>query len=182
MSVDTVLVDAFNLLLQKGFRPDQAFPQRPTTINFQWSGGGLPVDILLTDPIVVEVPYPARLVWVHMYAGDAVGNPIPIELALELRMTNGAQFGSSAPVYQGGTPPVMADVAFQDVDTTDWLLNFDTGDTFITYPTAYVGTATWFSMTMLLRPTDAPIGIDTVLDNGNEQMQFLDGSDVVFRT
>lgn len=183
MSVDTNLDAAFNLLLQKAFKPDQAFTYKPTTINFMWSGGGLPLDIAMLDPILIEVPFPARLVWAHIYAGVALGVPVATDATIELRMTTLAGFGTTAPVYGTGLIPTLPTAAGIDLDITDWQLNFDTGDTLIAYvSTIDVATlATWLALTLQLRPTDVPIGVTDVLDESDLGITTEDGSLVILR-
>jgi hypothetical protein len=179
--IATTLESAFTLLLKKAMR-DTPFPSlRPGGIDFWWGGGGLPLSVLTIDPLIAEVPFASRLVWAHLFAGDATGAAVSVDATIELQLTNLYSFGVKSPVYGGGIPPALIGAYAADLDISDWQVNFNVGDVLIAYPTIFTGTATWLALTLQLRPTDVPQGIDTVTDNAGSDMTFNDGSGVEFR-
>jgi len=181
MSVDSQLDAAFNLLLQKAFRAPGSPALRPGGIDFFWGGGGLPLDISLTDPLIAEVPFACRLVWAHLFAGDGAAGAVPVQARVELRMTSLSGFGTSSPVYGSGSPPLLTTAAVNNCALDGWVINYETGDLLIAWPTVFVGTATWLALTLQVRPTEVPVGITTVTDNAGSDMTFNDGSTVEFR-
>ncbi len=182
MTVDSTLDQAFTLLLAKA---QQRIPQpglRPGGIDFMWGGGGQAITLATMDPLLVEVPFPSRLVWAHMYAGDGVGQPSLVTATIQVKLTSVASFGTSIPLSGTGTAPNLNLQSASDCDITDWQLNYDTGDTLIAYPTVFTGAATWLALTLQLRPTDANLGAEDVLDNVGDQMTLNDGTLLEFRS
>jgi hypothetical protein len=182
VTAEATLDLAFTTLLAKARPNDLPAAVRPATIDFIWTGGGQPLDATMMDPILVEVPFPARLVWAHMFAGDGTGGAVPVQATLDLRLTSLSAFGTSSPVYGTGSPPRLDSFAATNLSLDGWQLNFATGDALIAFPVTFIGTATWLALTLQLRPTESPIGITDVTDNAGDAMTFNDGSTVEFRS
>jgi len=180
-NIDGTLDSAFTLLLQKSLQAEQEQVVRPANVIFPWTGGGQPLTQPTMDPIIAEIPFPCRLVWVHMWAGDAQGLPVPVSATIELQVTNIFAFGASLPLYGTGVLPTMDNVFAADLDLTDWNMNLATGDTIIAYPLTFSGSATWLSITMQLRPSEQAIGVSDVVDNAGDNMTFNDGSPMEIR-
>jgi hypothetical protein len=181
VNIDSTLQQTFSLLLDKSFQAEPEAVVRPATINFMWSGGGLPLNLISMDPILVEIPFPARLVWVHFYAGDAKGRPAIVNATFEMILTNQTVWGSYTPLYSTGTPPTIVEASTADIDLTDWAQNLATGDTLLAFPSAFTGTgATWAAITVQLRPTEQSIGNSQVTDNVGDLMTFTDDTPVEF--
>ncbi len=181
VNIDATLDSAFNLLLQKSLQAEQETVVRPANIVFPWTGGGQPLTVTTMDPILAEIPFPGRLVWVHIWAGDAAGLPVPVTATFELQVTNLFAFGASLPLYGTGLPPTMDNVFATDLDLTNWNMNLATGDTLIAYPLTFTGTATWLAITMQIRPSEQAIGVSDMTDNAGDDMTFNDGSPMEIR-
>lgn len=193
VSIDSVLEGALTTVLVKAQRALAEPAVRPATINFEWSGGGIPIPVAVDpitlasgpttlDPILVEVPFPCRIVWAHMYAGDAAGNPIAVTASADVRLTQLLTFGGSVPLSGTGTPPGLQADSIADADLTGWQLNLTTTDTLIARLTTFTGTATWVALVLQLRPTDVPIGVETMLDASDVTYTDADGNPYVFRS
>ncbi len=181
MTVDAILEGAFTNLVAKAQQRQQEQAVRPANVVFPWTGGGQPLTQPTMDPIIAEIPFPCRLVWVHIWAGDAHGLPVPVSATFELQVTSVFTFGASAPLYGTGVPPALDNVFSANLDLTDWNMNLAIGDTLIAYPLTYTGTATWLAITIQLRPTDQAIGISELVDNAGTTMTFTDGTPVEVR-
>lgn len=196
MSVDALLDDAFTRILGKAhqeFDQQNQLNLRSATINFEWNGGGQPLTTaidpltlyeypLTTDPVLVEVPFDATIVWAHMYAGDSRGNPIPISTMVDLTLSSLLTFGAQTPVYGIGARPEMVAESSVDLPLTGWQLNLVTGDTLMATPFTFTGVATWFALTLLIRTTQVPLGVEPIVDNNGAQIVDNAGNLIVLRS
>jgi hypothetical protein len=156
---------------------------RPASIDFEWSGGGQQLDISRSDALMAEVPFPANIVWVHVYAFDGHGEPVPVQAVIETRITKFSSFGGSpTPLYGSGVRPSLSTASANNVNLSGWVTNLDAGDTIIAYPQIYIGTAIGLAMTIQLRPVDATVGVDPVLDSGGNAVLTSTGEAMVYRT
>lgn len=193
MTVDAVLDGALTTLLIKAQRALVEDAVRPITINWKWSGGGVPITVAVdpitlasgattVDPDLVEVPYPARLVSVHMYAGDGAGAPVAVSATVDIRLTQFLAFGASIPLSGTGAVPTLQLDSISDTDLTGWQLNLTGTDTLIARLTSFTGTATWVACVMKLRPTDVPIGVETMVDASAVTYTDASGNPYVLRS
>lgn len=193
VTVDAVLDSALTTLLVKAQRALVEDAVRPITINFKWGGGGIPLTVAVdpitlasgartTDPDLVEVPYPARIVSVHMYAGDGAGAPVAVTATVDIQLTQFLAFGASIPLHGTGAAPRLQLDSISDTDLTGWQLNLTGTDTLIARLTSFTGTATWVACIVKLRPTDVPIGVETMFDASDVTYTDADGNPYVFRS
>lgn len=175
------LVEAWRTLLSKAQRPELPPAVRPATVNFNWGGGGVPIVLANTDPVLVEVPFPSRIVWAHLYAGDATGLPMAVTASVEVRVTQFTEFGGSVALYGSGTVPALSSASRADLDLTGWQVNLITGDALIGRLLTFTGAATWVTLSLLLRPTDVPIGVTSVIDATSNSYTDANGNLYVYR-
>lgn len=175
------IINAVRTMIAKsrpGVGPDRA---RPASIVFEWTGGGLPIVQANTDPVLVEVPMPCRIVWAHLYAGDVVGNPVATTATVNVQLTSLTTFGASTPLYGSGAIPALVSDSATNLDLTDWHRNLVTTDTLIGRLATFSGAATWLVLVLQLRPTDVPIGVSAVTDDAGDPFTDADGNALTFR-
>lgn len=182
MSVDSLLDQAFTTLLNKARGPAIEQAVRPATINFVFSNNGAALVVTTRDPLLVEVPFPCRIVWVHLYAGDKNGAPVAVTATVDLFLTQWDHFGTFAPVYGSGTPPHLTLDSVANADLSGWQLHLTTGDTLMARLRTFTGAASWLALTLQLRPTDVPIGISNVTDLAGSFVTDSAGNIVVSRS
>jgi hypothetical protein len=161
---------------------ERAEPTRPGGLDFGWSGGGQPIDITAVDPMLLEVPFDARIVWAHLYALDGAGNPAPVTATVELRIRQATARGGTTALYGTGSVPALSSAGFAELDTTGWLTNLTIGDAVIARLTALTGVANVVVLAIQLRPTEAPLGIAGVVDSGGDAFVDASGNRFVFRS
>jgi hypothetical protein len=181
MSVESALDQAVANILTLARQEDGPRSVRPGGLDFGWSGGGQPIDATLTDPILLEVPFDARIVWAHLYALDGAGEFAPVTATVEVRIRQAVAGGASTALYGTGTIPALTSVGFADLDTTGWQLNLSVGDAMTARLTALTGVANVVVLAIQLRPTDAPLGISDVVDNTGNAFVDNAGNRFVFR-
>jgi hypothetical protein len=182
MSVDSLLDSALTTLLGKAIRDAEAegaITPRTATINFSWGGGGQPLVLTNTDPILVEVPFPSKIIWAHLYAGDAAGQPAVVTASVEVRITQFSSFGGSLALYGSGTAPALTAASRADLDVTNWQVNLLTGDALIARLTAFTGSADWIALVLLIRSVDD--ALITVVDTSGDQFVDTSGNPFVIR-
>jgi len=175
------LVEMWKSVIKKARTEIPPAAVRTTTMNFQWTGGGQALVLANTDPVILEVPFPARLLWAHMRAGDANGFPIPVTTTVDLQWSKFENWGAQNPVYGVGTPPSLSSASSNDCDTTSWHLDYTTGDTFVASLSSFSGVATWVALILLLRAVDAPLGQDSLIDVSSDTIIDSNGNVVVVR-
>ena len=157
-------------------------PLRTATMNFQWTGGGQALELENMDPIILEVPYPCRILWAHMRAGSAVGDPMPVSATISVQFSQFETFGASTPLHSVGTIPTLATQSSSDCDISDWHQELTTGDTLIAVMETYTGVATWVSLILLIRATDvSTLGQDVMVDADGNPIIDTGGNQVVAR-
>jgi hypothetical protein len=162
VSVDSVLDDAFVTLLQKSVTriPEQGV--RPASINFGWGGGGTPLNVANLDPVLIDVPFPSRIIWARIRAGDATGAPVLVSATIDLRLSNFASFGGSTAIYANAGIVSITNATKLDLSLTGWIVDLDIGDSLSAQVLSVATLATWLSLTLLIRPTDMPIGVNPI--------------------
>ena len=165
MSVDSILDGALTTLLEKAQRRVLPSAPRTATINFQWSGGGSALTLTTVDPILVEVPFPSRIVWAHLYAGDGAGLPVAITATVDIGLTKLLTFGGSVPLYGSGAVPALTAAASADLLLTGWQIDLDTGDTLVARILTFTGAATWVTLALQVRAVDSLIGEQPIVDS-----------------
>jgi hypothetical protein len=189
VSYETDLDTAFTILLGKAQGTiTQAGPpvsgggttvyvQNPATINFGFSGGSSALTTGSVTPFLVEVPFAAHIVWVHMYAGDAAGAPVAVSAVVELHVTSLDAFGGSSNLWGTGSPATMTSASHVDISLSGWQLDLDAGDTLIARLASFTGTAEWLALTMQLKPTTTPV-FGAVQDSSNAALTSDNGTPV----
>lgn len=203
---DAVIEEALTIILGKAIQRAQELAppveNKQATINFQFTGGGAPVippvidptaptsatlgesAILTTttDPQVVEIPWPCRVVWCHLYGISSTGQPASCNAVIDLQISQFITWGgTSVPLYGIGAQPALVDTFKTDVDLTGWNVNLDTGDTLTAFMPTFSGAATGVSCTLLLVKTTDVIGEVDVLDNDDELIVDELGNRIVWR-
>jgi hypothetical protein len=203
---DAVIEEALSIILGKAIQRAQelALPveQKQATINFTFGGGGAPIiepvidpdaptDPTLgesamitttTDPQVVEIPWPCRVVWCHLYAISSTGQPALATCVVDLQISQFLTWGgTSVPLYGVGAQPSLTAEFKRDLDLTGWNVNLDTGDTITAFMPSFSGAATSISCTLLLVKTTDVIGEVDVFDNDDQLLVDELGNRVVWR-
>jgi hypothetical protein len=184
LSVDSVLDEALTILLAKAQRTQlETTPQRkPAMIEFEWTGGGAPIVLANCDPVLNEVPFPGDIVWAHMWAGDAAGNPVAVTATITVGLTQILTFGASTSLHGSGSPPSLVVDSATNASITGWQTHLVTGDTLIGVLTAFTGLATWVALTILVRPTTEDIGVQGIADANGDQIVDEFGNLIVLRS
>lgn len=198
MSVDTTLDTSLALIVSKarsglgvGTTPSSGgstgggttttAPVRPATVNFEWAGGGTQLTQTAADPILIEIPFPCTIVWAHLRAGDAAGNPSSVTATVDVELSQFETFGGKTPLYGTGTTPTLSSQSKNNVSLTGWKIDLTTGDTIIARLTALSGSATWLTLTLLLRPTDVPITTSNIADSSGNLLIDSGGNTLILQ-
>lgn len=162
-------------------RVDQAI--RQSSLNFDFGGDNTPITPVTMGSLKLVVPYPSRIVWARLSAGDADDNPVIVTATVRVKMTGFSTFGGSTLLHGTGTIPTLTLDSSHDCDLTGWQTNLVAGDWLIArLMTLTVGAPTWLSLDLLLRPTDVPVGVTIVTDNAADPMTDNSGDQMVFRS
>ncbi len=156
-------------------------PVRPCTLNFDFDGGNVPITAATTGSLKLVIPYPCRILWARLCAGDANDAPIAVSATVRVSLTSFEQFGASSLLSGSGSMPTLASTSSRDCDLTGWYTNLQTGDWLIARLTSFVGLATWVSLDLLLRPTDAIIGSSDYESAASDVYTDADGNPYTFR-
>jgi hypothetical protein len=152
------------------------------TVPFFWPGGGAAPVPAAFDPLVVEVPDPGEIVWVHLYAGDVNGQPVAVTTAIDLQVTRWESFGGSSPVYGSGTVPRITADSSANVSLSGWFTHLEGGDALIAKMTSFSGTATWVAMNIKVRRDTTAQNRVGVLDDTGGQVLDAYGNPIIYRT
>ena len=184
MSVESILDGAFTELLAKAHQPlpDDPRIRKPSTLNFQWSGEGAPLVLTQVGSRKLVIPYPARIQWARLSAGDALDNPVAVTATVRINLTSFTTFGASVPLSGTGTIPTITADSIADCDLTGWQTNLLPGDWLVARMMTYSGTAEWVSLDIMIRPTGDDIGVTDITDAGADTIVDNDGNVVVLRS
>lgn len=184
MSAESVLDEALTRLLGKAHQElDVARPidVRPASLNFDFGGDNTPIAAATTGSLKLMVPYPSRIVWARISAGDADDNPVAITGTIRVILTNFETFGAPTFLHGTGTIPTITADSVADCSLTGWHTNLVTGDWLIARLVTLTGAPTWVSLEILLRPTDVPIGVQGIVDGAGDFIVDNDGNRIVLR-
>ena len=173
-SASSLWEQTFTTILGKALRdatpPADPLRARPATINFTFDGGGAPVippevdPTTPTDPVlgesalltttssvqIVEIPWPCKVAWVHLWAFDAIGMPFTVTNALfDIWITQYFNFGGRIPMHGVGAQPVLAGVSKDDMNLTGWNTTLNIGDAVQCRLSSLTGAATSLAVTIL---------------------------------
>src|SRR5688572_16986643 len=115
---------------------------------FHFGGGGSPLTVATTDPVLVETPDPGEIVWSHLYAGGPTGQPEVVSAELDLQVTRFDTFGGSSPVYGSGSPPTITADSLANTSLSGWFAHLDSGATLIARLLSFTGGATWVNLVL----------------------------------
>lgn len=200
----------FSTILGKALReatpPHDPLRARPATLNFTFGGGGIPVIppvvdpnapsdpnadptlgeslslVTTTDVQIVEIPFPCKVAWCHLWAFDSIGSPFVVTSAVfDLWITQYVNFGGRVPMYGLGQIPALVNTSKDDMNLTGWNTFLNTGDAVQCRLASITGSASTLAVTLLLLPTEAPENeLDLEDDDGNFILDEA-GNRVVFR-
>lgn len=173
---DAGLTDAFRRLVPQPVRT--ARPTRPATVVLGFGGGGQPLVAATTDPVQFDVPFPCRLAWARLRAGDALGQPVAVSATVDVQLSQFEQFGGSSKLYATGTMPALSGTYKADLSLSGWHIDLAAGDTVMARLATFSGSATWLTLSLLLRPTDVPVRLAPVLNASG--LPYVDASGAVY--
>jgi hypothetical protein len=187
VSVDSVLDDAFTLLLAKARTrlPDEGLnPPLPTTININFDGVGLPLTVNMAG--LVEITFPCTILGCHIYAGTAGSTglqPSFVTATVDLLLSQQGTWASgAATLYNTGTIPTITAAVETSVSITGWIVNLQPGDLILWRLATFSGTATWMSVTLPIRRLDTQnIGVLSLFDSSSINFTNASGSPFVVR-
>lgn len=182
MSVDSVLDEALTIILAKAQRPTPEQAVRPCSLNFDFGSDNTALVAATTGSLKLMVPFPSRIVWARLSAGDADDNPVAVTATVRVKLTAFETFGASTLLHGTGTIPTITADSVHDCDLTGWQTNLVTGDWLIARLMALTGAPTWLSLELLLRPTDVPIGVQGIVDGAGDGIVDEDGNLIVLRS
>ena len=182
MSAEATLDAALTLLLAKATTPGADPTTRTAVMKYGFTGGGTAIDPTLMDPIDLDVPFPCRIVWARLKAGDGLGAPVPVTATVELRLSQFETFGGSVPLYGDGTMPTLTAAPSVDCDLTGWQINLTDLDTITARIVTFTGSASWLSLQLKIRATEFQLGITDVLDGSSIVYTDAAGNPYVYRS
>lgn len=157
------------------FTPQEKQRPRPIILHCQFGGGTTAVTAGQTG--MIEIPSPSTLLSVHIYAGSALLVPIAITATIDLQLgqKNNWASGVLTPLHNG-TLATISSAAEAEIDTTDWILQFQEGDLVGCRLATFSGTATWVLLTVKLQPLNvAGLGSADLVDFEDGDL-LVDGS------
>lgn len=179
---DQRIVNGVRAIIAKAMPTEQPQRTRPGGMDFGWGGGGQPLVTANTDPILLEVPFNARIVWAHLWALDGAGAVTPVTATVEVRIRTTQGSGGSSVLYGTGSVPALTSAGFADLDLTGWQRNLVIGDAVIARLTALTGSANLVALTLQLRPTEVPVGVTPLIDAGASTYVDANGNPYVYRS
>lgn len=183
MSASATLDRAFADLLGK-LRSEAAGAALPpaareATINITFSGGG---SALPTAGLggVVEIPFPCRIVWAHMFAGNEQIQAVDVTASVGLWVGSFEAWPSGSPIW-GEAQPSLSAASHANIDISTWITNLVTADILYYVITSFVGTATWMSVHLGIRSTAGEEGTADIVSAAGDQVVDEDGNELRFR-
>jgi hypothetical protein len=142
-------------------------------------GGGQALTLASMDPMLLEVPFPSRIVWARLWALDGAipAQPIAVSATVGVRLTNYASFDGGALLSGTGAVPALVSAPKASVDLAGWVIKLTIGDAVIAQPTAFSGAAHMLGLTIQLRPTEVPLRTDLTGEGG--EMLTTEGGELI---
>lgn len=189
MSAESVLDEALAILLAKARnRTDAQDIQtaQPSALVINFDGVGLP--LTAGSAGLYEIRFPCRILACHMFAGvfDPVSLlPVPTAAtaSVELRLAQqGLWSAGSAPLYGTGVRPSMTAIAEAEPSIASWTLDLQPGDLIVYALSAFVGVATFLTLSLPVRRLDVTgIGVSSWTDADGVAFTDAGGEPFVIR-
>lgn len=183
--VTPALVEMWRNNLRKSIGPQvvEGVPLADTvSLSFHFGGGTTAVTAGQTG--LLEVPFPARVVAIHFFAGSALFVPTIVTATVDIQFASqGNWIAGMTPLHAGILPSIAAAAEGLVTDMTDWTTALAQGDLLGARLATFSGLATFLLVSIIVRKLPVK-GIDVfeMVDDAGDRLVDDNGNPIVWRS